>query len=223
MRVSSVLLSGLAVVVSARIVERGDEVVFVHDTTGVVMSVAEAYTSGEVHMSLMNAITKSVDDMRINGLIDPVAANPVTEFTPCVNGFSGKGVNNTYMCNNLDMYSFTPHSLLGSTERVGNDIWGWAYEENGETREFGMIGQQDGTAFVEILSDGQVVYLGRLPTQSVTSLWRDIKVIGHYAYIGSEALGHGIQVFDLHKVSVCVSLPVNIHRRLLVARSLAQC
>ncbi|KAJ7670613.1 hypothetical protein DFH06DRAFT_1083380 [Mycena polygramma] len=41
--------------------------------------------------------------------------------------------------------------------------------------------------------------VGRLPTQSENSIWRDIKVIGHYAYVGSEAPEHGIQVFDLHK------------------------
>ena len=30
--------------------------------------------------------------------------------------------------------------------------------------------------------------------------WRDIKVIDHYAYIGSEDLDHGMQVFDLHQL-----------------------
>jgi hypothetical protein len=40
-----------------------------------------------------------------------------------------------------------------------------------------------------------------LPSQT-RSLWRDIKVIGHYAYIGSESPGHRIQVFDLLKVRI---------------------
>jgi hypothetical protein len=34
----------------------------------------------------------------------------------------------------------------------------------------------------------------------VPSVWRDIKVIGDHAYIGSEAPGHGLQIFDLNKV-----------------------
>ncbi|KAJ7912360.1 hypothetical protein B0H13DRAFT_2251010 [Mycena leptocephala] len=80
---------------------------------------------------------------------------------------------------------------MGSTAKVGNDIWGWAHTSNGVTREFGLIGQMDGTA--------AIAYLGRLPTQTDNSIWRDIKVIGTHAYIGSEALGHGIQVFDLLK------------------------
>jgi choice-of-anchor B domain-containing protein len=63
-----------------------------------------------------------------------------------------------------------------------------------------LVGQTDGTAFVEVKSDGTLQYLGRLPTQSSSSTWRDIKVIGNYAYIGSEASRHGLQVFDLTKL-----------------------
>ncbi|KAJ7820612.1 hypothetical protein B0H13DRAFT_2241869 [Mycena leptocephala] len=112
----------------------------------------------------------------------------ITEFTPCVEGYAGTEVGSTFMCNNLDLYSFTPHADLGSKTEFGNDIWG------------GHIKRSDGTAFVEVLSTGQVAFLGRLPTQTVNSTWRDIKVIGDHAYIGSEALGHGVQVFDLTKV-----------------------
>ncbi|KZO92492.1 hypothetical protein CALVIDRAFT_546972 [Calocera viscosa TUFC12733] len=125
--------------------------------------------------------------------------DPIRKFTPCVNGFSGAlgDERSTYACNSIDLAYFLPHALLGSTERIGNDIWGWAHCG----REFGLVGQMDGTAFVELVpshdSGVEVVYLGRLPTQSFTSIWRDIKVIGHYAYIGSEAEEHGIQVFDL--------------------------
>ncbi|KAJ7645088.1 hypothetical protein DFH06DRAFT_1271122 [Mycena polygramma] len=139
------------------------------------------------------------DVVRATGIFDPtLGIDPVAEYTPCIEGYAGKG-NNTYACNNLDLYSFTPHGDIGSTAKVGNDIWGWAHTSDGVTREFGLVGQMDGTAFVEVLSTGQIAYLGRLPTQSENSIWRDIKVIGHYAYVGSEAPEHGIQVFDLHK------------------------
>jgi hypothetical protein len=50
------------------------------------------------------------------------------------------------------------------------------------------------------MKDGSLEYVGRLPTQTVSSVWRDMKVIGDYAYIGSEAPGHGLQIFDLKKV-----------------------
>ncbi|KAJ6541524.1 hypothetical protein B0H19DRAFT_959067 [Mycena capillaripes] len=124
----------------------------------------------------------------------------ITEFTPCVSGYAGTEEGSTFSCNNLDLYSFTPHADLGSTTEFGNDIWGWTHIEHNVSREFALVGESDGTAFVEVLPTGQVTYLGRLPTQTVKSTWRDIKVIGNYAYIGSEALGHGVQIFDLTKL-----------------------
>lgn len=50
------------------------------------------------------------------------------------------------------------------------------------------------------MKEGKVEYLGRLPTQTETSVWRDMKVVDGYCYIGSEAPDHGIQVFDMRKV-----------------------
>lgn len=42
--------------------------------------------------------------------------------------------------------------------------------------------------------------MGRLPTQTENSSWRDMKVIGNHVYIGSEAANHGLQIFDLTKL-----------------------
>lgn len=75
---------------------------------------------------------------------------------------------------------------------------GWTDSSSG--REFALVGQTDGTAFVEVKKDGSLTYVGRLPTQTEDSTWRDIKVIGDYAYIGSEAVDHGLQIFDLTKL-----------------------
>lgn len=63
------------------------------------------------------------------------------------------------------------------------------------------MGQTDGTAFVEIDKTGKLIYRGRLPTQTVSSPWRDMKVINGYLYVGSEAVRHGMQIFDMRKVS----------------------
>ncbi|KAJ7075611.1 hypothetical protein B0H15DRAFT_791658 [Mycena belliarum] len=124
----------------------------------------------------------------------------ITEHAPCVEGYAGTGEGNTYSCSNLDLHSFTPHAELGSETGIGNDVWGWSHAEADVTREFALVGETDGTAFVEVLSSGRIAYLGRLPTQTFRSVWRDIKVVGNHAYIGSEALAHGIQVFDLTKL-----------------------
>ncbi|KAK3356827.1 hypothetical protein B0T25DRAFT_603427 [Lasiosphaeria hispida] len=112
--------------------------------------------------------------------------------TPCVNGKAGE-----YKCSNVDLISFLRHQDLGSSTRRGNDVWGWTSPTG---REFGAVGQTDGTAFVEVLKDGSLVYLGRLPTQTSSSSWRDMKVIGNHVYIGSEASNHGLQIFDLKKL-----------------------
>lgn len=80
------------------------------------------------------------------------------------------------------------------------------------------IGQSDGTAFAEIVArgpwnrcgkpEGSLDYLGRLPVPQGSSpnTWKEIKGYKHYAVIGSEARGHGIQIFDLRKVGLDISL-----------------
>jgi len=75
---------------------------------------------------------------------------------------------------------------------------GWT---SAEGREFAAVGETDGTAFVEVLKDGALKYLGRIDTQTDVSVWRDMKVIDGYVYIGSEAKGHGLQVFDMRKLT----------------------
>ncbi|KAI9167914.1 hypothetical protein HJFPF1_04055 [Paramyrothecium foliicola] len=111
----------------------------------------------------------------------------------CVDGKAGE-----YSCNKVDLKGFLRHQDMGSRTRVGNDVWGWTHATSG--REFALLGQTDGTAFAEVHKDGSLTYVGRLPTQTVASTWRDIKVIGNHAYIGSEAPGHGLQIFDLTKL-----------------------
>ena len=44
------------------------------------------------------------------------------------------------------------------------------------------------------------IYLGKIPSASGSSMWRDIKVFKNYAFIVSEASGHGLQIFDLTKL-----------------------
>lgn len=156
---------------------------------------------------LMSIKTAQRNAQRSNGLFDAGRYSQQTK-TPCTNGKAGE-----YSCDKVDLYDFLSHQEMGSTTREGNDVWGmyatlilWELEltfsgwtaPNG--REFGAVGQTDGTAFVEILKTGDLQYLGRLPTQTDTSIWRDMKVINGYLYIGSEAAGHGLQVFDMRKL-----------------------
>lgn len=119
--------------------------------------------------------------------------------TPCVNGMAGG-----YPCSNVDFLSFTSGSSLGGGSM--NDIWGWTDPVYGT--EYVLLGRTSGTAFVDISDPVNPLYLGNLPTYSSNSSWRDIKVDGNYAYIVSEASGHGMQVFDLTKLRDVASPPV---------------
>ncbi|KAH7303921.1 hypothetical protein B0I35DRAFT_363989 [Stachybotrys elegans] len=145
------------------------------------------------------------------GAFDLNRYESISSAIPCVDGKAGE-----FSCNGLDLRGFLRHQDMGSRTRVGNDVWGWTDPNSG--REFALLGQTDGTAFAEVHRDGSLTYVGRLPTQTVASSWRDIKVIGNFAYIGSEAPGHGMQIFDLTKLlTVTAGSPVSWSLRDLTA------
>lgn len=93
----------------------------------------------------------------------------------------------------LDAVAFIP--LTEMLADKANDIAYWHDEEEGET--YVLAGCDNGTAMYRMLPGGRPMYMGKLPTQSVSSLWRDIKVVKDHAYIVSEAPVHGMQVIDL--------------------------
>ncbi|KAH6718862.1 hypothetical protein BKA61DRAFT_712882 [Leptodontidium sp. MPI-SDFR-AT-0119] len=120
-------------------------------------------------------------------------------YTACKNGIAVSipgDASNTFRCRNVDLYHFLSHAELSSTGS-GSSSWGWTSDTG---REFVAIGQEDGTAFVEITSAGKMIYLGRLPQYSVPIIWREIRAYKNYMVIGSEAEHHGIQIFDMKKL-----------------------
>lgn len=123
--------------------------------------------------------------------------------TPCNSGFAG-----AYPCNNFDLQSQLTLAQLGAVAgQEGNDIWGWTDPLNG--KEYALVGLTSHTAFVDISNPTNPIYLGKLPTASVNSLWRDIKIYNNHAFIVSEARSHGMQVFDLTKLRNVTAPPVN--------------
>ena len=64
-----------------------------------------------------------------------------------------------------------------------------------------------GIAFVDITDTEELIYLGKLPSATTSSSWRDIKVYQDHAFIVSEAGGHGMQVFDLTKLRNVANAP----------------
>ena len=118
--------------------------------------------------------------------------------TPCVNGMAGD-----YPCNGYDLQS----SILGSTFNAdsGNDSWGWTDPQDGS--EYALMGVNNGTVFIDISDPINPVYLGKLPTHTTSTSWRDVKVYNNYAFVVSEAGGHGMQVFDLTRLREVASPP----------------
>jgi choice-of-anchor B domain-containing protein len=108
--------------------------------------------------------------------------------TPCAGGMAGE-----FPCHDVDLLSLLPMDAIGGG--TANDIWGWTDPQSG--REYAIVGRTTGTAFVDVSDPGQPRFLGDLPTATVASTWRDIKVFGDHAFIVSEAVDHGLQVFDL--------------------------
>jgi len=114
--------------------------------------------------------------------------DPQTNFVACDNGFAG-----AYPCSGYDLLGRL--SLNDMSAASANDIWGWV--DVTTDKEYALIGLDNGTAFVDITDTEDLKYLGKLPTATNASPWRDIKVYNDHAFIGSEADGHGMQIFDL--------------------------
>lgn len=119
--------------------------------------------------------------------------------TPCESGFAGG-----FPCDGLDLQDQV--SLATFDAPFANDNWGWTDPDTG--KEYALIGLSNGTGFVDISNPTDVVYLGKLPTFSETSIWRDIKVYNNFAFIVSEADDHGMQIFDLTRLRTVSSPPV---------------
>jgi len=130
---------------------------------------------------------------------DPPASAEALSDVACVGGFAG-----VYPCFNVHLLSFVPLSVFGSG--AASDVWGWTHAEDG--REYVILGLDDGVAFVDVSDPLHPVHLGRLPTQTVSSSWSEIKVYGDHAFVVKDAAGaHGMQVFDLTRLAAVASPP----------------
>ena len=111
--------------------------------------------------------------------------------TPCAGGSA-----DIYACNGYDLLLQMPLSAFGGSS--ANDIWGWT--DSTTNREYALIGLDNGTAFIDITDTENPIYLGKLPTATNASNWRDVKVYDDFAFIVAESIDHGMQVFDLKRL-----------------------
>lgn len=140
------------------------------------------------------------EDTDGDGLGDVCDDNLALPQYPCENGFA-----DIYPCDGYDLMAHIPNSDLGGAGANGNDSWGWTDPATG--KEYALVGTTTCAAFVDISDASSPILLGTLPTATVNSIWRDIKVYQNHAFIVSEASGHGMQVFDLTRLRNVVNPP----------------
>ena len=159
----------------------------------------------------IGAVSSDTDGDGITNTIDncPEIANPNQEDTDgdgigdvcdplalCINGFA-----DIYPCNGYDLISYMSLEDLTPVtggNLSGNDSWGWT--DPTTNKEYALVGLNSHAAFVDISNPVAPVLVGILPTATVNSSWRDIKVYQNHAFIVSEANNHGMQVFDLTRL-----------------------
>ena len=139
-----------------------------------------------------------------NIFYDNNGATPIFTATwPCENGIA-----DVYPCNGYDLMGYmslndlTPDGV-NNGNLAGNDSWGWTDPDTG--KEYALMGLNSHTAFVDISNPSMPILLGALPSATLNSIWRDIKVYQNHAFIVSEASGHGMQVFDLTRLRDVIS------------------
>ncbi|GGZ84880.1 hypothetical protein GCM10007028_23670 [Algibacter mikhailovii] len=124
---------------------------------------------------------------------DETPANPNAE-AACKNGFAG-----IYPCNNYDLMGFVPIDQLGGAGSSGSDCWGWT--DTSTQKEYALFCATTGVAFVDISAPENPIVIGILPTATISSPWRDIKVYQNFAFVVADrSQSHGMQIFDLTRL-----------------------
>ena len=106
----------------------------------------------------------------------------------CVDGKAG-----AFPCRRVDLLSAVAVADMGAEK--ANDVWGWTDPATG--REYALVGLVNGVGFVDLGDPEAPRVVGHLPTRSVSSSWRDLKVYDDHLFVVSEAADHGLQVFGL--------------------------
>jgi choice-of-anchor B domain-containing protein len=133
----------------------------------------------------------------MQALLDARPASPPARApmhaTPCVGGFAGP-----YACANVDLLAFEPLSVFGAS--TTNSLWGWTDPVTGT--EYALVGADNGTAFFDLSTPDHPRYLGKLPTRTGNSIWRDVRTHAGHAFVVSDnnTGTHGMQVFDLTRL-----------------------
>ena len=137
-----------------------------------------------------------------------IPIEPVSD-APCVDGLSA----GTFPCEGIDLLSFVPQDEFGGSDPevdlLGggiSDLWGWVDPETDD--EYVIMGKTNGVAFFNVTDPKNPVFLGQMENKSPGELiWFDIKVYADHAFIVSESVAFGMDVFDLTRLRGLTEAP----------------
>ena len=138
-----------------------------------------------------NTANPNQNDLDNDGIGDFCDDDYTMPLAFCESGFA-----DSYPCNDYDLMAQIPLSTFGASG--GNDSWGWTDSTTG--KEYALMATDANVSFVDITDTANPIYLGKVPTATINSSWRDVKIYNDHAFIVSEASGHGMQVFDLTRL-----------------------
>ena len=97
-----------------------------------------------------------------------------------------------FISNIFAQTNMTLRSQLSYGDVRLNDVWGWADEVSG--KEYALVGARTGVSIVEVTDPDNIEE--KVFFDGPTSVWRDLKTYGDYAYVTNEE-ANGLQVIDL--------------------------
>jgi len=100
--------------------------------------------------------------------------------------FQGIAQMNVTLLSNLNQYPSAGY----------NDIWGYV---DGSGNEYALLGVETGTSIVNVTDPVNPVEVAFIPGGQ-SSVWRDIKTWGTYAYVVSDYTSDGLQIIDLSQL-----------------------
>ncbi len=145
--------------------------------------------------AVAHAQTDEPDAIAQAGLAPQSPDDGALAATPCVNGFAG-----VYKCSGIDLAARMPLSMFTpSPPESLSEIWGWTDPVTG--KEIALVGLSNGIGFVDVTVPASPVYLGKLPSATGgDNSWRIVRQENGWLYAGSEAEGHGVQIFNLTRL-----------------------
>jgi choice-of-anchor B domain-containing protein len=133
-----------------------------------------------------------------------LARPAVAQEAACLSGTASTN-GRSFSCESVNLLSNVSLSEMNAND--GSDIWGWTDPQTG--KEYALMGLDNGTAFVDVSDPADPVYLGKLPSHTGSSAWRDVKVYQNHAFVVSDLNGnHGMQIFDLTELRDVENPPV---------------